>query len=332
MSRNKELSFANTNKSQKKIRKLFIYLIIGALFLLGALYQKWSIYYHANEYGRVGQLVEMSDTSMHLYTSGSSILPFVFASNIGVVSPYVEMQPLVKALPEDTALAVYDKPGYGWSEVTKAPRDIDTITKEIHTLLQSSDQRSPFILIAHSMGSLEIIRYAQIYPDEVAGIVLIDGASPEFCSSFNNIMIAESFIMNALRNTGIMRLLRHTDMIEKTLIPNSAMPADLQTINEGLALEKIWNRNIIEEKLKLQANAQTVIEAGSIGDIPLRIITSKANPYGGWKESQAKLLNLSSDSAQTFIDGSVNYIEEKDIKAISEVLNELKTSLMPEEE
>jgi hypothetical protein len=325
MTNGKKMMVGTYPKNFKKNRKILVYLFILGLILLGVLYQLYSIYNHANEYGRTGKLIDVDGTALHLYTSGSSSTPLVFTPTIGAAVPFTAAYPLTSQLPETTSIGIYDKPGYGWSDFTKAPRDIDTIAREIHTLLEQANYTSPPILIAHSFGSLEVLRYAQLYPGEVAGIILIDGAAPEFCSKFNNIMIVESFLTNFLRNTGVLRLASHTDSVQKILNPNVSLPDDLKKINQGISLEKLWNRNVIEEKLKMQSNAEIILEGGSLGDIPLRIITSKANPYGNWSKTQSNMLNLSSDSVQFFIDGSVNYIAYEDTEVILDVIEELTT-------
>jgi len=332
VSKKNKMTIRRYGRAGKRGTKSFIYLFIISVILLGIVYQIYGVYIHASEYGRVGKLIDINDNNMHLYTSGSSNIPFVFSSNIGASSPYVEMYPLASKLPKETTLAIYDKPGYGWSDITKAPRDIDTITSEIHTLLNTANYPTPFIWVAHATGSLEALRYAQRYPDEVAGIVLIDGSSPEFCSTFNNIMVVESFLTNAIRNTGVLRLLKNTEPAQKLLCSNDALPQNLKNMNEGLTLEKAWNRNMIEEKLKLKSNANIILKAGSIGAIPLRIITSKANLYGTWQETQTRMLSLSSNSSQTYIDKSTSFIEESDTAAILSIIEELELSMQQEEE
>lgn len=64
-------------------------------------------------------------------------------------------------------MRIYDKPGYGWSDITNAPRDIDTMIKEIHEVLSKAGEKPPYIYVAHSIALLEAIRFAQLYPDEV---------------------------------------------------------------------------------------------------------------------------------------------------------------------
>ena len=323
-----------SQKHEKRKKHILRFMIIG-IFLLGIIYQQVATYYLASSLGRVGRLVKVGDANMHLYESGTdNKLPLVFATDIGVNVPYVETYSLHSKLAHSHPVSVYDKPGYGWSEMTSAPRDIDTICKEIHTLLHSSEilddedtYIEPFIFVGYGMSSLEILRYAQLYPDDVAGIVLIEGASPQFCVDFNNIMIMESLLTNGLRNIGVLRLFSNTNMVSNTLGIHKDYAPELQTLNKGLALEKTWNRNVLAERLKIQDNGQTVLDGGDLGDIPLRIITSQANVYSSWMRTQRSMLTLSSDSKQTYIECSVEYIQEDDVSTILEVIEELNSQI-----
>ena len=116
------------------------------------------------------------------------------------------------------------------------------------------------------------------------------------------------------------------------LCPNLNLPDHLILLSKGINLEKIWNRNIISEKLKVPENAQKILDTGSIGDIPLRIITSEANPYSNWSKSQNTMRSLSTDVSQTKIAGSVDYIENKDVPAILSVIYELMASIHENQE
>lgn len=330
MSKNKTIVLGTYNKKKSKSYKGFFYIFLVFILLIGVTYQWYSIFAHANQYGRVGKLVEVNGVNMHLYTGGEGNKTFVLASDIGTAVPYVSLYPLHSELAKIASVAVYDKPGYGWSGLTKAPRDIDSITSEIHALLENSQQSAPYILVGHAMGSLEILRFAQLYPDEVEGIVLIDGASPAFSKDFNNIMIVDSFLVNLSRNTGLLRLGNRSGKFQNTISVSTSLSEDLQAVNAGLALEKIWNRNALLEKLNLNKNGEIVFNHGALGDIPLYIITSKANPYNSWNKSQTELLKLSTQSFQSYIQGSVNTIETDDVPDILATINELLLSLEEE--
>lgn len=332
MIKNRKIVVKRYNRQREKLQKKLVSLLILITILVGAAYQWYGVYSNANKLGRVGSLVEVDGVNMHLFTAGTGDIPVVFTSNIGLTVPYAETYLLHSEISKDTTTLVYDKPGYGWSDLTSAPRDINQITSEIHTLLNKSGQTEPAIFVAHGMGSLEVLRYAQLYPDEVAGIVLIDGAAPTFCESFNNIMIIESFMVNAARNTGLLRLFKGMDYVENTLSLNADLPDDIKRLNMGIGLEKVWNRNIIAEKLKVPENAKVILEGGDLGDIPLRIITSEANPYSSWSRSQANMKKLSTNASQIFIEGSVDYIENKDVDTILTVIRDLLTEIHEERE
>ena len=55
------------------------------------------------------------------------------------------------------------------------PRTADAIVAELHDVLQASGTGAPYVLAAHSFGGLFARLYAATCPDEVVGMVLIDG-------------------------------------------------------------------------------------------------------------------------------------------------------------
>ena len=310
--------------------------IIGVI-IIGILYQQLAIYYNASNLGRMGRLIDVNGVNMHLYEAGDSDIPIVFTGNIGSNVPFVDLYPLHNTLSENHRVMVYDKPGYGWSDYTSAPRDIDTICKEIHTLLHSDDipgdedtYLEPFIYVAQGMGALEAIRYAQLYPEDVAGLVFVEGTSPSFCVDYNNIMIIESFLINATRNTGLLRFISNSNFVSNSFNDNADLSNELRSLNKGIGLEKNWNRNAIAEKLKVSENAEVILESlgdKKLGDIPIRVITSKANTYANWNRTQKSLLGLSSDSMQYFIEGSESIIEANDAPTMLMAIEELITHI-----
>lgn len=328
------MKIKKTSRKKEKLRRRLLPLTLVGLIVLGIIYQHLAIYYHASHLGRMGCLINIDGVNMHLYDAGNSDIPIVFTANIGSNAPYVDLYPLHNALVSDNRVLVYDKPGYGWSDYTRKSRDIDAICEEIHALLHADDipgdedtYLDPFIYVAQGMGAIEAIRYAQLYPEDIAGIVFIEGASPSFCADYNNIMIIESFMINAMRNTGILRLLGNSHFVNNTLNDNSELPDHLRQLNKGIGLEKNWNRNTISEKLNITSNAKVILDdlnAGkTLGDIPIRVITSEANTYGNWGRTQKSLLSLSTDSESVTIEGSTTIIENSDLPTILSTIENL---------
>ena len=331
------MKIKKTSRKKEKIKKRLVPLTIIGAIIIGILYQQLSIYFNASNLGRMGRLIEVNGVNMHLYEAGNSDIPIVFTGNIGSNVPFVDLYPLHNALSQNHHVMVYDKPGYGWSDYTSASRDIDTICQEIHTALHSNDvpgdedtYLEPFVFVAQGMGALEAIRYAQLYPEDVAGIVFIEGTSPGFCADYNNIMIIESFLINITRNTGLLRLIGNSNFVSNAFNDNPELSDKLRDLNKGIGLEKNWNRNVIEEKLKLASNAEVILSGlgdEKLGDLPIRVITSEANTYSTWNRTQKALLSLSSDSAQYFVEGSTSVIEANDVPTMLTVIEELITHI-----
>ncbi|MFZ6819024.1 alpha/beta fold hydrolase [Undibacterium sp. Ji22W] len=80
---------------------------------------------------------------------------------------------------QDSSVFAYNRPGYGKSDKTNAPRDGQTIVAELHQMLQQRHLKPPYILVGHSMGGLYVQLFAKTYPDEVQGIVLVDALYPK---------------------------------------------------------------------------------------------------------------------------------------------------------
>ena len=49
---------------------------------------------------------------------------------------------------------------------------------ELHDLLAAADVPGPYVLVGHSLGGAFDLLYARTYPDEVAGLVLVDSTLP----------------------------------------------------------------------------------------------------------------------------------------------------------
>lgn len=127
----------------------------------------------------------MPNTGNQRVTGG----PIVF-TQVGHGAPTVVLQsglgdgrdpwsPVLQALRNDYSVFAYDRPGYGDSTATPpTPRNPCGIATELHGLLQSAGIKPPYVLVGHSIGGLYQYAFSRLYPDEVAGIVLVDATHP----------------------------------------------------------------------------------------------------------------------------------------------------------
>ena len=131
-----------------------------------------------------GKLVHVKGHELHVYSEGQGKNTFVFMSGGGTRFPTLDFKPLWSILSTRSKIAVVEKAGYGWSDITKQSRDLDTILSETRETLKLAEIIAPYILVPHSMSGLEAIYWAQIYPDEVKAIIGLDPAIPEAYDNF----------------------------------------------------------------------------------------------------------------------------------------------------
>lgn len=87
--------------------------------------------------------------------------------------------PVLSELRDRYKVFAYDRPGYGDSTATPpTPRNPCGIATELHDLLHASGVQPPYLLVGHSMGGLYQYAFSRLYPDEVAGLVLVDAVHP----------------------------------------------------------------------------------------------------------------------------------------------------------
>lgn len=89
-------------------------------------------------------------------------------------------------LAQRSRLLAYSRPGYGTSAAASTPRDIRTEARELHELLRSLGERSPYLLVGHSLGGLIVQAFAARHPNDVAGLVLVDAPHPDQIEVLNN--------------------------------------------------------------------------------------------------------------------------------------------------
>lgn len=69
---------------------------------------------------------------------------------------------------------IYDRAGIGRSEWDNRPRHSQQSVENLRVLLKKAGVKSPYVLVGHSFGGLNVRLFASTYPEEVAGVVLLD--------------------------------------------------------------------------------------------------------------------------------------------------------------
>jgi len=96
----------------------------------------------------------------------------------GLTSKLTTWQGVLPLLPDDVNYLVYNRADYGRSAPSQQPRTGEFIVAELRELLAEQQIKPPYILVGHSMGGLYAQYFARSYPDELAGLLLVDSVHP----------------------------------------------------------------------------------------------------------------------------------------------------------
>jgi pimeloyl-ACP methyl ester carboxylesterase len=83
------------------------------------------------------------------------------------------------AIAQFTRVCSYDRAGYGYSDPGPMPRTSSRIASELHEALRSAGEKPPYLLVGHSFGGYNVRVFNGDYPDEVAGLVLVDSTQED---------------------------------------------------------------------------------------------------------------------------------------------------------
>jgi pimeloyl-ACP methyl ester carboxylesterase len=127
-----------------------------------------------------GERVDLGGYQLFLLCTGNGSPTVILEA--GLNAGHTSWDLVQPALAQETRVCSYDRAGIGASDPGPQPRDSQQIATELHSLLANADIQPPYILVGHSFGALHIRRYAFQYPDEVIGLVFVDGVHEQWWS------------------------------------------------------------------------------------------------------------------------------------------------------
>lgn len=145
----------------------------ACLVLAGFLYQSIAAWRDRLRYSKTGRSVALSNGArLYLFEQGSGGPTVLFEA--GFAATNLNWRHIQQAVARFTGTASYDRCGLGWSSPSRTARTPANIAIELHELLDRARIQPPFVLVGHSFGGLVMRRYALLYPEDVAGLVLVD--------------------------------------------------------------------------------------------------------------------------------------------------------------
>jgi pimeloyl-ACP methyl ester carboxylesterase len=109
---------------------------------------------------------------LNLFCLGEGKPTVVLESGGG--SPITDWRQVQAAIGQFTRVCAYERAGYGFSDASGRAADVTNSVDDLHRLVGAAGIERPVVLVGHSIGGLYATSYAATYPDEVAGMVLLD--------------------------------------------------------------------------------------------------------------------------------------------------------------
>lgn len=191
-----------------------------------------------------------------------------------------------------TNVLVYDRAGLGNSERGDQSRHSRQIVANLRALLTEAGIQPPYILVGHSFGGINVRLFAHLYPEEVAGVVLVDTS--------------------------------HEDQEQRMvpLLPESAQQVYYSQLSKEATLEEFLEsfEQVRAVKSSLGDLPLYVISAG-------KQEYHSDDSYRNWVQMHQELLQLSSRSKYFIAENSGHNIQKEEpdiiIKVIEEMIGEL---------
>ena len=293
---------------------------VGGLMLLGTVYESIAEASDARVYPPPGKLVDVGGYRLHINCTGTRGPTVVIDAGLGdwsTVWAWVQ-----SGVEKTTQVCTYDRAGSGWSDAGPLPRNALQFAKELHTLLHAANIPGPYVLVGHSLGGLSVRVFTDMYPSEVAGVVLIDSMSPRQFpgSSTNTTPEVDSqsrpfTIFPALARIGLVRLLARP----LGLIPHLPPEAEKEYVAR-MALPSYLQAYFGDESQGMPESGAQAAAVTTFGDLPLIVLTARKNPIPGWQDWQTELLQLSSNSQQLYADSDHGIEIEQPEAAIAAII------------
>jgi pimeloyl-ACP methyl ester carboxylesterase len=259
----------------------------------------------AKAYPLPGELLVIGGHRLHLRCTGSGSPAVVLEPGGGEMSSNLAW--IAPAVARDTRVCVYDRAGRGWSEASPAPQDAAQIAADLHTLLQRGNVPGPYVLAGHSFGGLYVLTFAARYPDDVAGMVLVDTTAPASADepvtasssdgSYDAIGRVATLVSTTAR-LGVGRLYFQSDF--GSLPPRSRGEVRAKLATAGSV------RGTIDEFVQATASRQQAASLHDFDDKPLAVLTAEIGSDAAWIAAHVDLAALSTNSVHRVIEGATH--------------------------
>ena len=200
----------------------------------------------------MGQQVLVNGHQINVYVEGDGPETIVVLSGAGIASPILDFKEVSEFLSKRYKVVIVERAGYGYSDDSNHSRDVMEVLSETRQALSQANITGPFIILSHSMASLESLAWQEKYPDEVKALIGLDWALP---SSYENLKDNQALLTVAYWSSKI-GLLRY--LPESFYIKNQTLTENERKQYKLLAYKQLMSQAMLYESQTVKENAKKV--------------------------------------------------------------------------
>lgn len=276
-----------------------------------------------HRYPPPGELIDVGGFKLHIHSTGQGGPTVVLDAGLSGTSLGWALVQLEAS--KFTRVCSYDRAGYAWSGESPSKRTSHHLAKELHTLLHKANIPGPYVLVGHSFGGCNALMFADLYPEETVGVILVDSVHEDMLQESSATHPTFQWLLSVM---GFKRLQGPSSSIVQmfTPLPEKIRSMYVAQLNKTSYIKtvsremKALNESLCqlgERKVHLQDKPLIVITAGKFAD---------AHEEKAWNSLQIKLLSKSNRSKQMIADKSDHMINHYQPEIIIEAIREISKS------
>ena len=238
----------------KILKKWFLgFLSFILLFLLATfIFHRISLEKEKASLTPMGQQVLVNGHQINVYVEGDGPETIVVLSGAGIASPILDFKEVSESLSKQYKVVIVERAGYGYSDDSNHSRDVMEVLSETRQALSQANITGPFIILSHSMASLESLAWQEKFPDEVKALIGLDWALP---SSYEDLKENQTLLTVAYWSSKI-GLLRYFP--ESLYIKNQTLIESERKQYKLLAYKQLMSQAMFHESQTVKENAKKV--------------------------------------------------------------------------
>ena len=248
-----------------------------------------------------GRTYLVAGRSLYLRCTGSGSPAVILFNGLGERTPnWAWVQGDVA---RQTRVCVFDRAGQGWSGKAPGRQDAHQLSADVSGLLAAAGVPGPYVLAGHSVGGTYALAYAMDYPKDVAGVALLDSATPyqfdlPWYPRFYSMWRRGSALLPTLARAGVARAY--------SLASFSSLPSDAQRAARAFGSSPRELRADRDEFAQLPTVFRQDKALTSLGGKPLFVLSADVGQMSGWTAAQSELATLSTNSVHQTTHGATH--------------------------